>query len=53
MEEVITHLTNAYQAAKDIAHAAIDANQPIEQHVLDTIKAVWATLEAVKAATGL
>lgn len=52
MEEIIQHLENAHNAAKNLAVDAIQNDREIEQYVLDTIKAIGAVKAAVKQAAG-
>lgn len=53
MEEFLNTLITAHQQAKNVAINALQNDQEIEQHVLDAIKAVYALIQAVKAATGI
>lgn len=53
MQDVLNSLLTAHQQAKDVAIASLQSDQGLEQHVLDTIKALYALIQAVKAATGL
>jgi hypothetical protein len=53
MEDFLNTLHTAHQQAKNVAIAALQNDQEIEQHVLDSIKAVYALIQAVKAATGI
>jgi hypothetical protein len=53
MQEVLNSLLTAHQQTKDVAIAALQSDQPLEQHVIDTIKSIYALIQAVKAATGL
>jgi hypothetical protein len=52
MEDVLNTLTQAHQQAKNVAITQLQNDQDVEQHVLDTIKALYALIQAVKQATG-
>lgn len=53
MQDVLNSLLTAHQQAKDVALAQLQNDQELEQSVLDTIKALYALIQAVKASTGL
>ena len=51
--EILQHLTNAHNAAKQEAINAISNDAEVEQRTLDTIKSLYALIQAVKQAYGL
>ena len=52
-QEILNHLTNAHNSAKQEAIQAISNDQEVEQRTLDTIKSIYALIQAVKGAYGL
>jgi hypothetical protein len=48
MPDVLNTLQLAHQQLKDLAIASLQNDQEIEQTVLDTIKALYALIQAVK-----
>lgn len=53
MPDVLNSLLTAHSQAKQVAINALQNDQEIEQHVIDTIKTLYSLIQAVKAATGL
>lgn len=52
MQDVLNTLLNAHAQAKNVAINGIQNDEDIQQH-LDTIKSIYACIQAVKAAYGL
>ena len=53
MQDVLNSLLQAHQQAKNLAIAALQDDQELEQTILDTIKSIYACIQAVRAASGL
>jgi hypothetical protein len=53
MGDVLQSLENAHQQAKNVAIAALQNDQDIEQKDLDAIKSIYACIQAIKQAYGL
>lgn len=53
MQDFLNTLLTAHQQIKDVAIQAVQNDQELEPHVLESIKTLYTLIQTVKQATGL